>query len=120
MINFDGHSDGDGDGTCKQAFTVVVVIYNDIDILGFSISDISSSFYDTMATGGPSTSGATHLYEEDDVLEDRFLDQISQWIMYDQLPSLARHLGLPDNEISRIMTTHKTLEEQCFQVCMRH
>ena len=54
--------------------------------------------------------------EEDDVLDLRLLNQISKWIMYSRLPSLARHLGISDAEISRIMIPHTTPEEQCFQV----
>ena len=88
--------------------------------LGLFISDISSSFGDTMATGGPGTSGATHLYQEDDILDERFLEEISQWIMYDRLQSIARHLGLSDAEISRIVIPSRTPEEQCFQVYMIH
>ena len=61
-----------------------------------------------MATG--------HVYEEDDTLDWRLLNQISKWIMYNRLPSLARHLGLSDAEISRIIAPDRTAEEQCFQV----
>ena len=56
------------------------------------------------------------MYEEDDVLDLRLLNQISKWIMYNRLPSLARHLEISDAEISRIMIPHSTPEEQCFQV----
>ena len=73
-----------------------------------------------MATGGPGTSGATPLYQEDDIPDERFLEEISRWIMYDRLPSMARHLGLSDPEISRIIIPSRTPEEQCFQVCMIH
>ena len=59
------------------------------------------------------------LYEEDDVLDERLLNQISKWIMYHRLPSLARHLGISDAEISRIMIPSTTLEEQIFQVCSK-
>ena len=64
-----------------------------------------------MATGG-----SERLYEEDDRLDERLLNQISKWIMYNKLPSLARNLGFSDAEISRIMFTHADPEEQCFQV----
>ena len=64
-----------------------------------------------MASGG-----SDHVYEEDDVLDLRLLNQISKWIMYNRLPSLARHFKISDAEISRIMIPHSTPEEQCFQV----
>ena len=64
-----------------------------------------------MASGG-----SDRLYEEDDVLDERLLNQTSKWIMYNRLPSLARHLGFSDAEISRIMFASKDPEEQCFQV----
>ena len=60
-----------------------------------------------MATGGPGRA-VPHLYEEDDVLDERLLNQISKWIMYHRLPSLARHLGISDAEISRIMIHYST------------
>ena len=56
------------------------------------------------------------LYEEDDRLDERLLNTISQWILYHRLPSLARDLGLSDAEISRIMIPSRTPEEQSFQV----
>ena len=59
------------------------------------------------------------LYEEDDVLDERLLNQISKWIMYHRLPSLARYLGISDAEISRIMIPSRTPEEQIFQVCSK-
>ena len=68
-----------------------------------------------MATGG-----SGHLYEEDDVLDERLLDQISKWIMYHRLPSLARHLGISDAEIRRIIIPSRTPEEQRFQVWYSH
>ena len=65
-----------------------------------------------MASGG----AAFRVYEEDDILDERLLNQISKWIFYHRLPSLARHLGISDAEISRIMIPSRTPEEQCFQV----
>ena len=64
-----------------------------------------------MASGG-----SQRLYEEDDRLDERLLNQISKWIMYNRLPSLARHLRFSDAEISRILFTYQDPEEQCFQV----
>ena len=57
-----------------------------------------------------------HAYKEDDKLDERLLNQISKWIYYHRLPSLARHLGISDAEITRIMIPSRTPEEQCFQV----
>ena len=56
------------------------------------------------------------IYDEDDKPDERLLNQISKWIMYHRLPSLARHLGISDAEISRIIIPSSTPEEQCFQV----
>ena len=64
-----------------------------------------------MASGG-----SERLYEEDDRLDERLLNQISKWIMYNQLPALARHLGFSDAEISRIIFASRDPEEQSFQV----
>ena len=64
-----------------------------------------------MASGG-----SERLYEEDDRLDETLLNQISKWIMYNRLPSLARHLGFSDAEISRIVFASRDPEEQCFQV----
>ena len=86
-----------------------------IYILDLFISEIKLISDVTMATGGGgSTSG--YLYEEDDRLDERLLNQISKWILYHRLPSLARHLGISDAEITRIMIPSRTPEEQCFQV----
>ena len=62
------------------------------------------------------SSGSDRLYEEDDRVDERLLNQISKWIMYNRLPSLARHLGFSDAEISRVMFASRDPEEQCFQV----
>ena len=87
-----------------------------IYILDLFISEIKLISDVTMATGG---GGSTpRLYEEDDVLDERLLNQISKWILYHRLPSLARHLGISDAEITRIMIPARTPEEQCFQVRM--
>ena len=56
------------------------------------------------------------VYKKDDKLDERLLNQISKWIYYHRLPSLARHLGISDAEITRIMIPSRTSEEQCFQV----
>ena len=64
-----------------------------------------------MASGG-----SDRLYDEDDRLDERLLNQISKWIMYNRLPSLARHLGFSDAEITRVIFASRDPEEQCFQV----
>ena len=69
-------------------------------------------FKPVMASGGV----AFHVFEEDDKLDEKILDQISKWIFYHRLPSLARHLGFSEAEISRIIIPSRTPEEQCFQV----
>ena len=56
------------------------------------------------------------LNEEDDMLDERLLNMISQWLMYHRLPSLARDLGMSDAEISRIMIPSRTPIQQMFQV----
>ena len=55
------------------------------------------------------------LYEEDDCLDIKLLNQLSKWILYNRLPSLARHLGFHEAEIS-IILAYRDPEEQCFQV----
>ena len=82
------------------------------------ISQLKLIFDVTMATGG---GGSTpRLYEEDDRLDEKLLNDISKWIMYNRLPSLARHLGLSVADISRIINPFNTPEEQCFQVWIFH
>ena len=57
------------------------------------------------------------MYEAEDILDEKLLNRISKKIFYHRLTSLARHLGISDAEISRIVIPWKTPEEQCFQVC---
>ena len=64
-----------------------------------------------MATGG-----VRHIYEEDDPVDERLLNQLSKWILYHRLPSLARDLGMSQAEFSRIATPSNAPEEQTFQV----
>ena len=64
-----------------------------------------------MATGG-----VRRIYEEDDPVDDSLLNQLSKWILYHRLPSLARDLGISDAEISRIMIPSRAPEEQIFKV----
>ena len=64
-----------------------------------------------MATGG-----ARRLYEEDDKLDEYLLNQVSKWVLYHRLPSLARDLGISQAQFSRIVGAHSQPEEQIFQV----
>ena len=67
-----------------------------------------------MATGG--WDGSVRVYEEDDKVDEKLLNQLSKWILYNRLPWLARNLGFTQAEISRIITQYLTPEERIFQV----
>ena len=67
-----------------------------------------------MATGG--WGGSVRVYEEDDKVDEKLLNQLSKWILYNRLPWLARNLGFTQAEIVRIMVPFNTPEEQIFQV----
>ena len=67
-----------------------------------------------MATGG--WDGSLRVYEEDDKVNEKLLNQLSKWILYNQLPWLARNLGFTQDEITSIMTQYYTPEEQIFKV----
>ena len=64
-----------------------------------------------MATGG-----GTLRYRATDLPDDRLLNRLSKWVMYNRLPRIAIRLGFTMAEISRIMTPSRTPEEQIFQV----
>ena len=64
-----------------------------------------------MATGG-----VGRIYEEEDPVDERFLNQLSKWILYHRLPSLARDLGITEAEFSRIAVAKSQPEEQTFTV----
>ena len=55
-------------------------------------------------------------YTADDLVDERLLNQLSKWILYHHLPSLARDLGMSQADFSRIATPSNTPEEQTFQV----
>ena len=55
-------------------------------------------------------------YTGDDWVDERLLNQLSKWILYQRLPSLARDLGMSQADFSRIATPSNTAEEQIFQV----
>ena len=67
-----------------------------------------------MATGGWGES--VRVYEEDDKVDEKLLNHLSKWILYNRLPWLARNLGFTQAEIVRIMVPFNTPEEQIFQV----
>ena len=54
-----------------------------------------------MATGG--WDGSVRVYEEDDKVDEKLLNQLSKWILYNRLPWLARNLGFTDTEIVHVM-----------------
>ena len=62
------------------------------------------------------TAEERHVYQEDDLVDERLLNQLSKWILYHRLPALARDLGMSQAEFSRIATPSNTAEEQIFQV----
>ena len=62
-----------------------------------------------MATGG------RRIYKEDDEVDEYLLNQLSPWILYGSLPSLARDLGFKQTELDIIFNTF-TPTEQRFQV----
>ena len=64
-----------------------------------------------MATGGE-----RRIYEGEDPVDEYLLNQLSKWIIYYGLPSLARDLEISDAEISRIMIPTRSAEEQIFKV----
>ena len=71
-----------------------------------------------MATGGWDRS--VRVYEEDDKVDEKLLNQLSKWILYNRLPWLARNLGFTDTEIVRVMMQYPASEEQIFQVRYFH
>ena len=62
------------------------------------------------------TADVRDMYKEDDLVDERLLNQLSKWILYHRLPSLARDMGMSQAEFSRIATPSNTTEEQIFQV----
>ena len=62
-----------------------------------------------MATGG-------RQYQEDDQVDDYLLNQVSKWIMYNKLGSLARDLGLSHAQVSWIAIPSEDPKEQIFKV----
>ena len=69
-----------------------------------------------MATGG--WDGSVRVYEEDDKVDEKLLNQLSKWILHNRLPWLAHNLGFTDSEIVRVMMQFLAPEEQIFQVIL--
>ena len=61
-----------------------------------------------MATAQP-------VYEGNDTIDDNLLNQISKYVLYDKLWSLARDLGIKETEIRKI-TRVSSPQEQIFKV----
>ena len=64
-----------------------------------------------MATGG-----VRRIYEEDDVVDEYLLNQLSKWILYRRVQTLARHLGISQAEYSKIATDNTEPEDHIFHV----
>ena len=62
-----------------------------------------------MATGG-----VRPLYDEGDRVSEYLLHQVSKWVLYHRLPSLARSLKLTQAQFSRIYYDKITHEEEIF------
>ena len=60
--------------------------------------------------------GGRRLYEEDDKVDEKLLNQLSKWILYHRLGALARDLGITEAEFSRIAIATSEPEEQVFKV----
>ena len=60
--------------------------------------------------------GSDNLYQEQDRVDEKLLNELKSWIMYDRLETLARHLGFTQAKISTIMTDTTSPEEQIFKV----
>ena len=59
---------------------------------------------------------SSRVYEEDDTVDEGLLNQLKGWIMYNRLPTLARHLGFTEAEITRIILQESTPEDRIFKV----
>ena len=62
------------------------------------------------------TTVARRLYQEEDLVDEYLLNQVSKWILYHHLGTLARDLRISQAEFSRIATPLSTPEEQSFKV----
>ena len=55
-------------------------------------------------------------YEENDNVEDTLLNQISKYVFYENLWSLARDLEVRETEIQKIFRVSSPPQEQIFKV----
>ena len=55
-------------------------------------------------------------YQEENLVDERLLNQVSKWILFHRLGALTRDLGISQAEFSRISTPLTTPEEQIFKV----
>ena len=62
------------------------------------------------------TARERYVYQEDDLVDERLLNQVSKWILYHRLGALARDQAISQAEFARIATPSRTPEEQIFQV----
>ena len=69
-----------------------------------------------MATGG----WDVRFYQEEDKVDEKLLNKLSKWILYDRLPWPARNLGFTQAEISCIIIRDLNPEEQIFKVRLHH
>ena len=62
-----------------------------------------------MATAQPA-------YEGNDTVDDTLLNQISKYVFYDELSSMARDLEVRETEIRKIRRVSSSSQEQIFKV----
>ena len=55
-------------------------------------------------------------YRAEDEVDDFLLNQVSKWVLYHKLGSLARDLGIGHALFSRTAISHKSAQEQIFEV----
>ena len=56
------------------------------------------------------------VYEGNDTVDDTLLNQISKYVFYDNLESLARDLEVRETEIRKITCASSSPQEQIFKV----
>ena len=62
-----------------------------------------------MATAQP-------VYEDDNIVDDGLLNQISKYVFYENLSSLARDLEVHETQIQKIRRPSSSPQEQIFKV----
>ena len=58
--------------------------------------------------GVGATGGNVTLHHENDPPDDRLINRLSKWVMYNRLPQLAVRLGFTMPEITRIIIPSRT------------